>query len=606
MLLDGPELFHEPLVDLDALDHLLDNFFLEKYRVHLVAPEGEVAGDEEANIEENKATGSEWGQSTKGWCYERWYGAQYRRLELRGAGDSEHCFLNELSLPEANKYLPDSLSLTVSRDECCHPSSEGGVGVVRDGVPRLLRVMITAEGGVEELVDRMVVWHLSDVSFGTPKAFVAVHLSSWEGNESAADSAARRMMINILEDITNEEVYEAGEAGLSAKIGDRHGSPYPGVRLAVKGYSNKLGRLLLWLCQRLVSLDVTNMPETYQRVQRRTVQNLNNHRHDKAYEHCAALRSAALVQPSYQWKDKADAVEACTPAFLQNFISRFMSQVTLRVLMVGDITPQSASELSVQLASILGVAAEGDVAGLQARFRTRFDGGSVESLDIQEQLGKDRDERLSQERIPRVLRMAEGDERRVTVAHPDGGKSADSAVDIYLECGDSNTANNVMVEVVALLVDKPFFAQLRTHEQLGYIVGAGVATNHAAAALVFRVQSVKPATELEARIDAFLCSFRDVVQELTTARLQQLKTSLCMRKREPDKSIESRGLRLMSEVKYRSNPLFLCLKSYPDWKFAGKIYWRGDVSDAPLEFCLHCMRCIRSRLQFCLDSTSCM
>ena len=95
-----------------------------------------------------------------------------------------------------------------------------------------------------------------------------------------------------------------------------------------------------------------------------------------------------------------------------------------------------------------------------------------------------------------MVRLADGEDRRMLIAHPDGGRSSDSAVDVYLECGESSTENNVMVEVIAQLVDKAFFAQLRTAEQLGYIVGAGVATNHAAAALVFRVQSVKSTTQV--------------------------------------------------------------------------------------------------------------
>ena len=552
MLLDGPELFHEPEVDLAALDHLLDTHF-SKYRVHLVAPEGELPGDAEANAQEELelAGGDERAQAGGGgWLYERWYGAQYRKLQGPAAderaGEPSPSVLEALSLPEANQYLPEALDLTLPLEGEPFLSGGGDESAEDLYVPRLVRLVRKGPAPVAPAVERIWVWHLPDVSFGTPKAFVAVHISSWEGNECAADSGARRMMVNILEDVCNEEVYEAGEAGLSAKIGDRHGSPYPGVRLAVKGYSNKLGRLLLWLCRQLVSLDVTNMPDTFERVQRRTVQNLLNHRHDKAYEHCAAMRSAELVSPSFQWKDKADAVAACTPAFLQSFIARFLSTATLRVLIAGDIAWQGAAELSVQVASTFGVAGEGDVEAVLAG--DMAEGAQAFPRDMQEQLGEELLHKLHREKIPVVAQLRDGDERRVTQPHPDGGKSADSAVDIYFDCGASSAWNDVMVEVVAQILDKAFFAQLRTVEQLGYIVGAGAATNHAAAALVFRVQSVKAWQELEGRIDAFLSSFRDTVQELTSERLEQLKTALVMRKREPDKSIESRALRMMNEV----------------------------------------------------------
>ena len=145
---------------------------------------------------------------------------------------------------------------------------------------------------------------------------------------------------------------------------------------------------------------------------------------------------------------------------------------------------------------------------------------------------------VEDERTAELLRMKEGETRRVVAAHPDAEQTADSAIEIYFECGDSCTENDVMVELLAQLLEKAFFAQLRTVEQLGYIVGSGVATNHAAAALIFSVQSVKDPTELEARIETFLLNFYEHLQVLPGERLEVIKEGIKARKRQPDKSIE--------------------------------------------------------------------
>jgi secreted Zn-dependent insulinase-like peptidase len=361
--------------------------------VHLVAPQGEVAGDAEADeLEQAGGVGGKEGV----WEYERWYGAQYRCITIGHGADicigvtditSEHVNLEALTLPLPNKYLPDFLALNIPDQEHSNKASEEeGHGNDRrerkyEGtkskkqpkrVPKLLRAVADSRnsrhalGGIErsERKRRMYVWHMADDSFRTPKAFVAVHISTWVGQESAGDAAARRLMINLLLDICNEEVYEAGEAGLSANITDRHGSPYPGVRLEVKGYSSTLGCLVVWLAQGLVALQSTvtsnALRPTFERVQRRTAQVLNNHRYDQASQHSSAQRTASLVDPSYDWLQKATEVAACTPECLAKFISRFLSSATLRILILGDVTADSAKQLSEDLAQVFGIGDAGE------------------------------------------------------------------------------------------------------------------------------------------------------------------------------------------------------------------------------------------------------
>ncbi len=65
-----------------------------------------------------------------------------------------------------------------------------------------------------------------------------------------------------------------------------------------------------------------------------------------------------------------------------------------------------------------------------------------------------------------------------------------------------------------------------------------MATNHAVAALIFSVHSVKDPTELEARIETFLLNFYEHLHVLPGEMLEVIKEGIKARKRQPDKSIE--------------------------------------------------------------------
>ena len=239
--------------------------------------------------------------------------------------------------------------------------------------------------------------------------------------------------------------------------------------------------------------------------------------------------------------------------------------MTIRVLVAGDVTASAAEALADQLAGSFGVApamehvisplrsgcdSEGAQEGMQggvAQLHQGHEGDVVGQLKIAA-AKEGSSEGVEDERTAAMTRIGEGERKVVVRLHPDGGATADSAVEVYLECGDATTDTEVMVELIYQIVDKAFFAQLRTVEQLGYIVQCGSGGNHEAAALVLRVQGVKAPEEMATRIDAFLDSFREKVQEMTEETLGQFKKSIRARKLEPDKSIESRGSRLMGEI----------------------------------------------------------
>merc|ERR1712166_352724 len=64
-----------------------------------------------------------------------------------------------------------------------------------------------------------------------------------------------------------------------------------------------------------------------------------------------------------------------------------------------------------------------------------------------------------------------------------------SACCLLLQIGQDTITNTVLVEMVLQLIHEAFFNQLRTIQQLGYIVNAGLALSKGVLALRFIIQS---------------------------------------------------------------------------------------------------------------------
>ena len=92
-----------------------------------------------------------------------------------------------------------------------------------------------------------------------------------------------------------------------------------------------------------------------------------------------------------------------------------------------------------------------------------------------------------------------------------------------------------------------FYNELRTSQQLGYIVNSGITLLETTLGLIFMVQSGDYDTEiLEKRIDAFLSKFFKSLRQLSEAEFSKIKKSVLHSKLLKRTSISSEADRLFS------------------------------------------------------------
>ena len=99
--------------------------------------------------------------------------------------------------------------------------------------------------------------------------------------------------------------------------------------------------------------------------------------------------------------------------------------------------------------------------------------------------------------------------------------------------------------VLGNFVAEPFYGELRTHQQLGYIVSASTGQDEHTSVAYFIIQSGEhPADEVEARAEAFIAQLPDMLGKLSGAEWQTLVGAASDKLKEKDKTIAERAGRL--------------------------------------------------------------
>ena len=122
-----------------------------------------------------------------------------------------------------------------------------------------------------------------------------------------------------------------------------------------------------------------------------------------------------------------------------------------------------------------------------------------------------------------------------------------SAVVIDIQLGQRSPELQAALMVLDSLMQPQFYNDLRTSQQLGYIVNSGMTVLEKTLGLIFIVQSGEYNTAtLEQRMDAFLLKFNDSLKELPDAELNNIKKSVLNSKLQKTTSVTVEAGRLFT------------------------------------------------------------
>ncbi|PGH21335.1 hypothetical protein AJ80_03386 [Polytolypa hystricis UAMH7299] len=425
---------------------------------------------------------------------EKWYGTEYKLedvpeellADVRRILDhpSEHR-LPELHLPHKNEFVPTRLD--VEKKEVAEPTK----------MPKLIRHD-----------DRVRTWFKKDDTFWVPKAAVEITLRSPLVYSTPVNHVMSRIYCELVRDALNEYSYDAEVAGLDYSLG----ASVLGLEVAIVGYNDKLAVLLEKVLVYMRDLEVK--PDRFKIIKERMTRGFRNAEFQQPYNQVSSFTRYLTAEKAWINEQLAPELEFIEAQDVTNFFPQLLRQTHIEVLVHGNYYKEDALKITNLVESTL----------------------------------KARPLPPSQWRVRRNLIMPAGSNFIYEHQLKDPA-NVNHSIEYYLFVG--NMRDSLLRSKLLLfgqMTHEPAFDQLRTQEQLGYVVWSG--PRYGSTTMGYRViiQSERSPTYLESRIDAFLARFAETLENMTEEEFEGHKRSVVNRSLEKMKNLGSETSRYWSHI----------------------------------------------------------
>jgi len=354
------------------------------------------------------------------------------------------------------------------------------------------------------------VWYARDTRFNTPKANVFLSLRTPASQTSARANVLTQLLLDAVNTNLNAHTYPAQLAGLNYRV-------YPhlrGITVKVGGYNDKLHTLLGRILTELAAPNITE--QRFDIARQRLVDSLENQSKNRPVSQTSQFVQTALIEGSFPTDDKLTAARDVTLEELQSFADSFLNKTDPVMLAHGNLTEASALNMARQINAL--VLAQG--------------------------------ERIEVERSG-LRQLPEGETTATkTIDHQD------TAYTLYLQGKDTSYAERARYRLLAQIVSSPFYEEIRTQRQLGYIVYATNFEILEAPALGLVVQSpTADGDTIDKAVSEFAKAFTTQLENIDDARLNREKQAVISSVLENDRQLDDLSSRYWREID-RQNAAF--------------------------------------------------
>jgi len=448
------------------------------------------------------------------WAKEKWYGAPYREVRtpegLAALWADPPGPEGGLTVPGPNKFVPSDFSLRCDADGGGPEAAEAEVAEAAD----------TSKVPPEVLADEPAfrLWHKMDTKYRIPKTTAFVQLVSPKVYESPRSMVLCRIFREVLGDELNSYLYDSTLIGLGCSVS----FDQTGIRLTFQGFSEKIPLLLDVVTERMITL-VSEMeegpdahPSLARKFEKHRLQILRASKNSllgKPYTVANYYSKVLLEDGAWHVDRYVDELEdgGLTLAECGGTVRRILEgRVAAETLCMGNVDAEGARQI-------------GEI--VEERFvRRALPLSDAERPNFKSFVLPTEEE----------ARRIYGDGCRYPLALEEvaaGAQEDNNAVEFMLQMGCDHTlqlSGTAILILLGHLGQSSAFEQLRTKEQLGYIVGVGSRrTAGRGQGMSVVVQSSTHAPEqLQERIEAWLVQFREELENMTEDRIQDEASSI--------------------------------------------------------------------------------
>ena len=414
-----------------------------------------------------------------------WYGTKYSQSEindvdliarLRGASHPE------LDLPPKNPYIPKDFSLLTPGTE------EFPSKIVSD--------------------DFQDVWYLQDNQFADVKVYSEISLYTNDLNygTSPFTQILTNTWVDIFVDRIREQSYLAQQGGYNYGFAARA----QGLMLSTSGYAEHFMNFTDDMIETIANFQITESDQEYfDQMKDKYLNNQKSFFYSEPYSQLS-IESGSLLNDKgfYSINDLNEATKAMTFEDLLYFQSRFLRKLRAEMLIMGNITEESAQAISSNFAKV---------------------------FSDREKLPR---HQLTPLRYHQIPSNPNGDSAIAYTRQLDDPDNTNSAVVAIWQYDEFDIEKNAPFLILDNILKEPIFDVLRTKEQLGYVVLKQKWTRRGIMGMEIIIQSAKASPiYLGHRITTFLKTYKEELNQITQETFETHVQAVITRLNKPSLSL---------------------------------------------------------------------
>lgn len=423
---------------------------------------------------------------------EKWYGTEYKyeKIPQDFVEEVKRVFSSSpkekmLHLPHKNEFIPSKLE--VEKKDIKEPAVS----------PTLLRND-----------EQIRAWYKKDDTFWVPKANLFINCRNPLPSATAENSMKTKIYTELVRDALEEYSYDAELAGLSFGVSNYTG----GLSIELSGYTDKIHVLLEKVLVTMRDLEIDS--DRFSIIKERFERNLRNFEYQQPYNQIGSYSRWLTSEDGFIPLHYLQEIPQITAEDIRVFYPQLLKQMHIESFAHGNLYKEDALRLTDLLSNTLS---------------------------------------------PRTLPQAHWPIRR-NLIFPPGAKfvyhktlndpaNVNHCIEYLLHIGDkADRVLRAKLLLLAQMTDEPAFDQLRTKEQLGYVVFSG--SRMGATTMQYRViiQSERTPEYLQSRIESFLTGFRKIFEGMSEADFEGHKRSLITKRLEKMKNLDQESSRIWSHI----------------------------------------------------------
>ena len=347
-------------------------------------------------------------------------------------------------------------------------------------------------------------WHQYDAEFGGPRANLYVTFMSPVSNQGPGDRIMTELYVQLVIDQLSDIVYDAYLAGIGYELF----SHYRGVTLKISGYESPQADLLKVILDALMNPDLGQ--QNFEIVSQSVERGLKNIFRDTPANQSIHELYRILMVPYWTENERLAALEKADRESMQDFLKRFYRDMQVVMLSHGDVS----SESSLQNAQM--------VSELISRHQPK---ANTPRLEL------------------RALDRNRPWLRSVDIDH------SDASLSVYFQGFSSSLDERSKMALLARILRPRFYNQIRTVNEVGYLVFSGSLNIERTPGLFLASQSsTYPPGEMLGLYDEFLANARSYLENMSMDEFEKIKVGLITRILRKPLKLSDRTSRLWQEI----------------------------------------------------------